>query len=87
MLFWKIFRGLCFALCLALPLSALAQTSTPDYDEWSKVAQRAEIAVENGRASSNALEALRSQVVEWREQFLKAQTANQARITTWNRKF
>lgn len=79
---WMIIRALCVTLMLALPLSLSAQAGVPDYVDWEKTAQRAEIAVENGRASSSALETLRSQVVEWRETFLKAQTSNQARIKT-----
>jgi len=75
-------RAFCVALCLVLPALGSAQTETPDYTAWQNVAQRAEIAVENGRASTNALEALRAQIVDWREQFLEAQTANEARIKT-----
>jgi potassium efflux system protein len=75
---------LCTFLLLALPLSVTAQATGPDYTAWKNVAQRAEIAVENGRASSSALESLRIQVVGWREQFLEAQSANQSRIATLN---
>ena len=78
----QVLRALCMALCLVLPALGSAQTETPDYTAWQNVAQRAEIAVENGRASTNALEALRAQIVDWREQFLEAQTANEARIKT-----
>lgn len=75
-------RALCLALLLAFPFASFAQTDAPDYESWKSVAQRAEIAVENGRASTSALETLRTQIVGWREQFLSAQTANQARIST-----
>ena len=80
----SLLRLLCTLLLLALPLSVTAQATGPDYTAWKNVAQRAEIAVENGRASSNALESLRIQVVGWREQFLEAQSANQSRIATLN---
>ncbi len=76
------FRALCVALWLLLPVAALAQSVAPDYEAWEGVAQRAETSVENGRASSNALESLRTQVVDWREQFLAAQDTNKARIET-----
>jgi len=70
-------------LCVALPLSALAQTvEPPDYAEWQTTAERAEDAIEAGRASNSALEALRTQVADWREQFLAAQDANRDRIAT-----
>ena len=80
--FHKIFRALFLALLLAMPVASLAQTTTPDYESWQEVAQRAEIAVENGRASTSALEALRSQIAAYREEFLQAQSQNQARIST-----
>ena len=80
----SLLRLLCTVLLLALPLCATAQATVPDYAAWQSVAQRAEIAVENGRASSSALEALRMQVVDWREQFLEAQSANETRIATLN---
>ncbi|WP_293447010.1 DUF3772 domain-containing protein [Planktotalea sp.] len=70
------------AIFLILPLASYAQSSAPDYDAWTSVAQRAEIAVENGRASTGAFEALRSQIADWREQFLMAQTVNRTRIET-----
>ncbi|MGB7318890.1 MAG: DUF3772 domain-containing protein, partial [Planktotalea sp.] len=76
------FRALCVTLFLVGAFSVSAQTAAPDYVAWDSVAQRAEIAVENGRASSSALETLRSQIVEWRETFLTAQTSNKARIVT-----
>ncbi len=79
--FTTLARLLCTLLLLALPLGATAQDA-PDYDAWKSVAQRAELAVENGRASSSALETLRTQVAVWREQFLLAQDTNQARIET-----
>lgn len=80
----KVMRALCLALLMLIPLAGGAQTDAPNYDSWKNIAQRAEIAVENGRASTGALEALRTQIAGWREQFLAAQSANQARIATLN---
>lgn len=84
MSFNSVLRALYVAFLLLLPSVMLAQTPAPDYDAWHRVAQRAEIAVENGRASTNALETVRSQVVDWREDFLAAQSINKSRIATLN---
>lgn len=68
-------------LWLALALVASAQ-DRPDYDAWERVAVRAEETLEAGRASDQALEVLRKDVVTWRESFLAAQGQNENRITT-----
>ena len=67
-----------------LSFAALAQdaTSTIDYDAWSNVAERAEAAIDAGKASNEAFESLRSEVVVWRERFLRGQDVNAARIAT-----
>lgn len=49
---------------------------------WEQTARRAEEAIEAGRASTTALEELRSQLVTWREQFLQAQSTNEGSIHT-----
>ncbi|SIO26072.1 Small-conductance mechanosensitive channel [Rhodovulum sp. ES.010] len=79
---------------LAQPLPAQAENGstaaatprtdegTPDYQVWEQVATRAEEVLEAGRASNQALEALRAQLVEWRTRFLSAQDINSARIKT-----
>ena len=54
----------------------------PDYVAWEKVAQRAESALEDKRASNAAFEELREELVTWRAEFLAAQDTNQARIST-----
>ncbi len=54
----------------------------PDYEEWEKVAARAEEAVDAARASTVALEALRSELAGWRDRFQKAQLLNKTAITT-----
>ena len=53
-----------------------------DYGQWDSVANRAESALEAGRASSFALEQLRAELVEWRDTFLAGQSVNSARIET-----
>ncbi|MFV2052930.1 DUF3772 domain-containing protein [Aliiroseovarius sp. YM-037] len=70
------------AVVVPTPLFAQNGLSAEDYDEWAKVADRAEAAVEAGRASELALEDLRAQLTEWRTRFANAQNTNSARIET-----
>lgn len=53
-----------------------AQSTTPDYATWQKVSERSTEAVEAGRASDTALEELRGQLVDWRDQFDLARETN-----------
>ncbi|WP_108483954.1 DUF3772 domain-containing protein [Oceaniglobus ichthyenteri] len=69
------------ALWLLLACATLAQTTT-DLAEWEGVAGRAEATLEADRASDRAMEQLRSELVQFREQFLAAQGGNQTRINT-----
>ena len=62
---------------------APAQSVETEY--WQRTAARAEAALEAGRASDVALEALRVELVRWREDFLKAQGANSQRIANLRR--
>lgn len=71
--------GLVF--CLVLPLGALAQ-SEPDYDAWTKTADRAEVVLDQDWAAESALETLRAEISDYRSQFQRVQSANQERITT-----
>ncbi|MBT0956622.1 mechanosensitive ion channel family protein [Alphaproteobacteria bacterium KMM 3653] len=57
-----------------------ASSTDIDYDSWNIVAERAEDVLIADRASSLALEQLRSQIADWRSQFLKAQSTNSDRI-------
>ncbi|WP_299731675.1 DUF3772 domain-containing protein [uncultured Tateyamaria sp.] len=61
---------------------ALAQATAPDYARWQSVAERAEEAVDVARASDQALEQLRAQIADWRQQFQTQLTANDGRIAT-----
>ena len=72
-----------FALALTLAGSpAFSQGETKvDYDAWSRTAVRAEDAVEAGRASNAAMQALRAELVKWRERFSQAQTVNAKTIS------
>ena len=71
--------GLVF--CLVLPFGALAQ-SEPDYDAWTKTADRAEVVLDQDWAAESALETLRAEISDYRSQFQRVQSANQERSTT-----
>lgn len=59
--------------------AAFAQAG-PAYDDWERVAQRAEGAVENAQASEQAFEQLRQDLNDWRSRFQEAQSVNTAQI-------
>jgi len=80
-------RGLClvFAAWLWLGAPVAAQPSSEQqsyYDRWVVTADRAEEVIDANRASNAAFEALRRQLVEFREGFLAARDRNAARILT-----
>ena len=66
------------------PTLAVAQDAaqTPDYEAWERTAKRADEAVEASRASTAALETLRTQLADWRAQFIAAQSINANAIAT-----
>jgi potassium-dependent mechanosensitive channel len=53
-----------------------------NYDDWEKLARRAEAMIAGGVASGVLLEQQRAQIVDWRAAFLAAQGSNTTRITT-----
>ena len=53
-----------------------------DYEKWELNALRAETVIETDRASIQALEKLRLQLVQWRTSFQQLQNENQDRIET-----
>lgn len=88
-------RGFLHRLCLILLIAlgglalppgpaAFAQDTTEpiNYEAWESVAVRAEGAIASGLASSQAFESLRSEVVVWRERFLRGQGSSAERIRT-----
>jgi len=76
----RVFR-FCLILWITLVSPSFAQGVAPEaYNSWSKDATRAEAVVENAEASDVALEALRSQIVDWRQTFLDAQSQDIARV-------
>ena len=71
----------CLILWITLVSPSFAQGVAPEaYENWNKDATRAEAVVENAEASDAALEALRSQIVDWRQTFLDAQSQDIARV-------
>lgn len=75
----SLWRGFLIWLVLATAVSAQA-LSDDDYATWVTTATRAESVLETDRASETALDALRTQVAGWRDQFLAAQSTNKDRI-------
>ncbi len=71
-----------FLVTLATTVLAQETPGDIDYEDWERTATRAEEVVAAGRASNEALEALRVQIADWRQQFLDAQTVNATRIET-----
>lgn len=53
-----------------------------DYAAWERAAARAETVLGNPDTDNRVLEALRTQLVDWRAAFLVAQNTNSARIAT-----
>jgi potassium-dependent mechanosensitive channel len=92
--FGRAFAALLLALTIGLTLSAasLAQTtddaavaadaapSSLDYAAWAAMAERAETVIADRATPGDTLEQVRAQLVDWREAFLVAQSANSARI-------
>jgi small-conductance mechanosensitive channel len=54
----------------------------PDFDAWTGIADQAEATIAEFGTTSDDLETLRTQLTDWRERLLAAQTANAPRIAT-----
>lgn len=75
--------ALIFALLVAFALPAGAQEAqAPDYDAWGKLAGQAEQILETGQANEARLQAIRAEVVKWRDQFKSQEGVNSTRIAT-----
>ena len=57
-----------------------ASATTLDYAAWAEMAERAEAVIEDRVALDETLEQARAQLVDWREAFLVAQSANVSRL-------
>jgi potassium-dependent mechanosensitive channel len=82
-----VLRTLWLGLWLAVSISgaALAQLSSEQQDfvaKWTATAQRAEQAIDTGKASNAAFEGLREEIVNYRRTFEDARRQNSARIDT-----
>lgn len=75
----SLLRGFLVWLVLATVVSAQS-LQDGDYAAWVTTATRAESVLQADRASETALDALRTQVAGWRDQFLAAQSVNKDRI-------
>jgi len=90
----RVLKALAICLCLTgahalveanlFAGRAIAQTAetAPNYAEWEAAAKRAELAIQDGQASTDALDTLRAEIAAWREKFLAAQGTNDTRIKT-----
>ena len=65
-----------------ISLSLCWSQEVTDYEKWELNALRAETVIETDRASIQALEKLRVQLVQWRTSFQQLQNENQDRIET-----
>ncbi|WP_368187851.1 DUF3772 domain-containing protein [Aestuariibius sp. HNIBRBA575] len=75
-----------FALLIAVFWTALTGAvhaqDEPDYDAWSTLAIRAEMALEAGRASDYIFEDMRAEIALWRDIFANADGAQADRLAT-----
>ncbi len=77
----RVFSLILLLFCLALP--GWAQDAVlPDYDEWTRTAERAERVIDADRASDPAFETLRTQLVDWRESLNAASGINADRVAS-----
>ena len=75
-------RNMFLTLILFLfPLISVCE-EIADYEKWELNALRAETVIETDKASVEALEKLRAQLVQWRSSFQQLQNENQNRIET-----
>ena len=73
-------------LCLSMVLGGAAlaqdQPQAPNYDAWNKVADQTEQILESNQANEARLQAIRGEIVKWRDQFKSQEGVNSTRITT-----
>lgn len=71
---------LCIWLFLSTVVVAQTGATAPNYVLWESVAQRAEMAVDEGGETNAVYETLRQRLVDFRRQFDEARNTNSARI-------
>ena len=79
---FRLLRGLLLALVFCASALSAQTIDTADYETWARTADRAEQAIEAGRASDGAMQGLRAELVQWRQKFSDAQTVNAKTITS-----
>jgi potassium efflux system protein len=72
----------CFSAFWAVAVVAQNDVDSVDYKAWKSTAARIEQALDEGQASNKAMESMRVELVDFRKQFLAAETVNAARIKT-----
>ena len=77
----KVFRVLLTLLALLAAPLVLAQAEV-DYDDWTVMAERAEVALNEGGVTDVILSEMRSRFVEERAKFVELQGTNATRIAT-----
>ena len=65
-----------------VPAYVVKEDGSPDFAAWDRVADRAEQAIEQNRASDKVLDDLRLELTDWRNLFSEAQKDNSLRIDT-----
>lgn len=81
----KFWTSLLIVTCLAMAGMSSAQITVEDrlnHQNWLETADRAEQAIDTGRASDVALESLRSEIVAFRDRFALTSKKNATRILT-----
>ncbi|GFE66655.1 DUF3772 domain-containing protein [Litoreibacter roseus] len=81
-----VFSAFCVA-AVTVPSGLVAQTSQtqsgqPDYNLWDRVASRADNLLADENTTLEQLDSLSSELFDWRQKFLAAQSINSERITT-----
>ncbi len=74
--------AVCFAVLGGSAFAQLSDRQSEYYQGWVKTADRAETVIEANKASNAALENLRSEISDYREDFNNARSANTERIKT-----
>ncbi|MTH78736.1 DUF3772 domain-containing protein [Paracoccus aestuariivivens] len=79
----SLIATLLVSISLLLSAPAFAQEpDQPNYETWAKIAEQTEQVLESGDANDARLQAIREDVVKWRDSFKAAQGTNSTRIAT-----
>ncbi|MBR9841890.1 MAG: mechanosensitive ion channel family protein [Rhodobacteraceae bacterium] len=78
----RFFAALYLVIASSVAGFAQGDNTVLDFEQWDRVSLRAAEAIEAGRASEVAMDALRQQLVEWRSDFREAQSRYSVAINT-----